>query len=64
MKAVCPNDPSHKTFITTAHVTQEWVVDDEGNFIKDLGVLETTHGPDPYNCWSCETCHADAVVTK
>ena len=63
MKAVCPNDPSHKKFITVAHVTEDWVVDEKGNFIESLGAIETVHGPDEGNIWSCNTCGADAEVS-
>lgn len=49
----CGND----TFITTAHVTQDWVVDSYGNFIKCLNdAVEVTHEPDPDNTWQCTKC--------
>ena len=34
MKAVCPNNPNHNRFITVAHITQDWKVDENGNFIE------------------------------
>ena len=29
---VCPTDPTHNRFIATAHVTEDWVVDSNGDF--------------------------------
>jgi len=63
MKATCPNNVEHKKFNTVAHVTEFWVVDEEGNFLEvaeDVG--EVTHGPDPGNIWICEECGAEAKV--
>jgi len=64
MKAICPTNPKHKTFITTAHVQQEWKVDEHGEFIEVVHeCLDTTHGPDIGNTWSCTECFAEAIVT-
>jgi len=64
MKATCPKNPKHKNFITTAHEVHDWVVDEEGNFIRDLGCTEVAHKPDPDNCWTCDTCRYTAKVKK
>lgn len=66
MLARCPNDPTHKRFVTVAHVTEDWVVDERGNFIQvsDETCGETTHGPDPGNTWYCEQCECEAIVTN
>jgi len=64
MKATCPKNPKHKKFVTTAHELHEWVVDETGEFIKDVHCLEVTANPDPDNCWYCKTCHAVAVIEK
>ncbi|WP_240416511.1 hypothetical protein [Paenibacillus periandrae] len=61
--AECPNDKKHNKFVTVAHVTQDWVVDPAGNFLQELATLETTHGPNIDNNWTCHTCGADAIVT-
>lgn len=63
MKAVCPDDPTHKRFVTVAHVVQDWVVDDEGHFIDEIETTETVHGPNPGNTWTCYECGAAAEVT-
>ena len=60
----CPQG-CDSTFLTTAHVMQEWEVDMDGGFV---GVsdesLETTHGPDRGNIWSCKECGAEAEEVK
>lgn len=64
MKAVCPKDPTHNRFITVAHVMEDWLVDERGDFVEQLNVLETTHGPCVGNYWECAICHAEAKVTN
>jgi hypothetical protein len=64
MRARCPRDPKHKEFITTAHVVEEWLVDEEGNWLETLGSLETAHPPHVENCWSCAICSEAAEVTS
>jgi hypothetical protein len=60
----CPDHPEkHKRFIATAHVVEEWVVDEKGNFQDTKGVLEVVHRPDPNNYWYCYECGAAAQVT-
>ncbi len=65
MKAVCPNDPSHKRFLATAHVSEEWVVDDGGRFIEegDTDISAVIRAPRATDGWVCETCRAVAKVT-
>lgn len=63
MRAVCPNDKNHDKFVTVAHVTQDWVVTPEGEFLEELATVETTHGPDKDNTWSCYICGAEAIIT-
>ena len=64
MQATCPKNPkNHRTFITTAHVMQEWKVDENGNFLKvTCESLEVTSRPDIENLWHCATCGAEAKV--
>ena len=52
----------NETFVTTAHVVQDWKVDAYGNFIEDLGTTETVAPPDDGNIWTCTACGAEAVV--
>jgi len=54
---VCPNSPDHKTFHITAHVTEEWLVDERGEFLEVSGDGgETVHGPDHDDIWTCSEC--------
>jgi hypothetical protein len=64
LHARCPKDPSHRTFLTTAHVMEEWLVDENGRFIEAEQTLETTRRPHPDNIWTCATCGHEAVVTR
>jgi len=64
MKAVCPNNPDHDKFRTVVHELHEWTVDAAGNYLESGNeCLETVHGPDAGNTWTCAYCHARAVVT-
>ena len=51
-----------KTFYATAHVTQDWELDDSGTFVRCLNdCIEVTHGPDREDVWDCKTCgYSDA----
>jgi len=62
MKAICPNSFKHDRFITTAHVVEEWVVDENGNWCETLNTLETVSDPNPGNLWTCAVCGAQAEV--
>lgn len=63
MKATCPNSAEHKQFFTTAHVMEEWLVDETGEFIKKVNFVETVHPPNPDNPWTCAECGTEAEVT-
>lgn len=62
-KHICPQC-GNNTFITTAHVVQDWKVDENGNFIECIETTETTHPPDDGNIWTCAKCGAEAVIPK
>lgn len=62
MKATCPKSKSHKEFLTVATVMEEWRVDEEGNFLNTEQSLQTNHGPDSGNIWTCAVCGAQAKV--
>ena len=64
MKARCPKNPKHNRFVTTAHVMEEWVVDEHGNFQSKLETLQVDHLPDPDNEWTCRFCGERAIVTR
>ncbi len=52
------------TFVTTAHVQQDWEVDEYGNFLKCLSTNETVAEPDDDNLWTCASCGAEAVIAS
>lgn len=63
MLATCPNFPDHKRFYTTAHVMEEWLVDENGNYIEvSQESMEVVHGANPGNVWICHDCGAVAIV--
>ncbi|KNZ70303.1 hypothetical protein Tfer_0863 [Thermincola ferriacetica] len=65
-KMVCPKNPGHNEFYTTAHEAHDWKVDGHGNFIKDLGLSEFVHLPYPGdgNKWVCAICGSTAVLVR
>ncbi len=62
MKAICPDNPDHNRFITTAHVMEEWLVDENGDFLEVHQPLETSQAPNAGNVWTCWECGATATV--
>lgn len=65
MLARCPKNPDHKRFVTTAHVMQDWMVDEKGEYLEEvIRCVEVTHDPHPDNLWTCYECGETAVVTK
>lgn len=61
MSARCTKNKKHKKFITTAHEVHDWVVDEDGEFIKDLGCSELASYPDEGNIWTCQICGSKVV---
>ena len=64
MTACCPTDAAHKRFVTVAHVSQDWVVDERGNFLDSVGGGETVAAPQPENTLTCQECGAQAEITQ
>jgi len=64
MKKVCPNNPEHNKFVTTAYEVHDWVVDGNGEFIEDRGCTDISHRPDHDNEWTCAVCGATAIGEK
>lgn len=62
--ATCPNNPDHKRFSTSAHVVEDWIVDEHGNFLANGGCTEVMHGPRVDNTWTCCECLAEAEVKE
>ena len=62
---VCPKDPTHKTFLTTAAVGQEWEVDEDGEFIEVTDdCLQVIAGADDLNQWNCAVCGEYAEIKE
>ena len=52
-------------FLITAHVVQEWVVDDEGDFIAEsASCIEVIHQADDDDIWTCDRCGYEDVGRK
>ena len=50
-----------KKFYVTAHVTQEWIVDTNGDYLKTSEeCIEVTHFPKNDDMWKCCECGRDA----
>lgn len=55
----CP-ECGNTTFHATAHVTQTWLVDEDGGFIKaETNCDEVTHSPDAEDLFECSKCGAE-----
>lgn len=53
---ICPACQSTE-FIVTAHVTQTWRVDGDGDFLNAVSECdEVTHRPDSDDVWTCAAC--------
>lgn len=64
MKRICPVCGG-KEFVTTAHITQDWKVNDEGEWLETVtDCVQVDHGPDPDNIWTCYRCNTEAVDEK
>jgi len=64
MKAICPSNKDHKEFVTVAHVSQNWLVDEEGNFIEVRNECnKIVAGPNSGNTWICVECGSEAKVS-
>lgn len=63
LKIKCPKSNKHKRFSVTAHVAQEWKVDEKGEFMESLAdCLEVTHRPEKGDLFSCLSCGSEAEV--
>lgn len=67
MKLSCPKNAEHKEFLVTAHVTEAWVCNAGGGFIRafepDRFYRDVVHEPDEHDYWECAECHARAKVS-
>jgi hypothetical protein len=64
LKITCPKNSKHDRFITTAHVMQEWKVDNNGELVTVTdNSLQVTHFPEEGNLFTCK-CGAEAIVEE
>jgi len=63
MKVTCPKNKKHKKFYVTAHVTEDWFVDNKGNWERTVPGGETiVHAPDSQDLYTCAECGEAAEV--
>lgn len=44
-------------FIVSAHVAQDWLVDENGNFLEVTeDCTDVVHQPDDGDVWQCDSC--------
>lgn len=61
MRRICPKC-GNNTFITSAHVMQDWEVEAEGNYLDTVnGCVQVDQDPDQDNSWSCSRCGTEAI---
>ncbi len=52
----CPKC-GYEEFYVIAHVTQDWLVNNNGNFLDVIDdCVEVTHFPDDMDIWECAKC--------
>ena len=53
------------TFSATAHVTQIWMLDGNGEFIESISnCVDITHRPDDEDLWECLSCEYQDAGAK
>ena len=62
--ARCPEDSSHNSFVTSATVVEDWVVDAYGDWQGTVECAEVLHRPSDDNVWTCATCGTQAVFVS
>lgn len=64
MRLICPNNREHNEFMATAHVTQDWKVDENGMFLETIDeCVDVIHSPGLDDEWLCAFCGATAITT-
>jgi len=64
MKATCPKNKEHKTFVTVVHIAVDQIVDETGSYVDSCpnNEGEIAQGPHPQNTWTCNECGEEAEV--
>ena len=65
MKLSCPKNSEHKRFSAAAHVTEDWEVDEHGDFlwVANTGETQVVTGP-CFDVSVCMTCGAPTEVSE
>lgn len=64
MSRICPHCGGRE-FLVTPHVTQDWLVDEDGEFLECLQeCVEVTHKPDNDDIWACALCNYEAAGSQ
>ena len=53
MSYLCKDHPENRQFVAGATVNHEWLVDENGEFIRDLGALDSEMYDDDIWCAIC-----------
>ena len=60
----CPKC-GHDAFYVTAHVTQDWMVDCNGDFLSVIDdCVEVAHFPNDDDLWECTKCSYNDIGYK
>ena len=58
---ICPHCGG-KEFIVSAHIAQDWIVDEKGNFLSvSEECTDVIHYPDLEDIWQCTSCGAEVT---
>ena len=62
----CLKHPEHDKFLATAHVTENWIVASDGEFLEVEINYEgnITHQPDVDDVYQCAICGGGATATN
>ena len=65
MTITCPKNKKHDRFEVTAHVSEFWIVNKDGQYVEvvDDARGEVVHRPDSQDHYVCAKCGAEAQVT-
>ncbi len=64
MAKICPKCGG-KEFYVTAHVTQSWKVDEDGEFLEVTeDCCDVIHRPNDEDVWECASCGYDGAGSE
>lgn len=63
-KVTCKKDPTHNRFSVTAHVSELWEVDENGDYVEVITTLDTVHRPNSTDQFMCIECDSEAIAEE